>query len=144
MYSILPKDYIIRDRVKGNRLIIDNDNDKIPDKNGKYVKGVTSGVSKVKNILDKSDNYWTSQSNFTSKYDDLKTSTTVQDLTNEICSGDSYTEGSCITTYQGSKHLKTFIKYINLDGLEVTMNLRVFGEIISFNFPTNLTIMVIT
>jgi len=137
MYSILPKDYIIRTREKGNKLIIDNDNDKIPDKNGKYVISVSSGVSTVKNLLDKSDNYWTSQSNFTSKYDDLKTSTTVQDLTNEICSGDAYTEGSCITRYQGSKHVKSLIKYINLDGLEVTMNLRVFGEIIAFKFPTD-------
>ena len=50
MYSILPKDYIIRYRVKNNKLIIDNDNDKIPDKNGKYAIAVSSGVNTVKNL----------------------------------------------------------------------------------------------
>lgn len=137
MYSILPKDYIIRTRKKGNKLIIDNDNDKIDDKNGQYVIAVSSGVNVVENILNKSDNYWASEGNYTHKYDDLKTSTTIQDVTNDICSGDTYTEGSCVTTYEGSKNLKTAIKYRNLDGLEVTLNVKLFGEIIAFNFPTN-------
>lgn len=137
MYSILPKDYIIRTSRKANKLIIDNDNDKIEDKNGKYVISVTSGLDTIKNILDKSDNYWTSAANFTNKYDDVKTSTTAQDITNDICSGDSYSEGSCITNYQGSNNMKTIIKYINLEGLEVNMNVGVFGETVLFKFPTD-------
>lgn len=135
MYSILPKNYIIRDRIEGNKLIIDNDNDKIPDKNGQYIINVSSGVNTVKNLLNKSDSYWTTSSNFTNKYDDFKTSTTVQDITNEICGGEGYTEGSCITRYEGSHNKETLIKYINLEGLIVTLNIRLFGDIVLFVFP---------
>lgn len=135
MYSILPDNYITRTRKQENKLIIDNQKDKNPNKQGQYKIMVSGGINNVINLLNKSDSYWTTENTFTNKYDDVTTSTTIQDPMNEICSGDNYREGSCVTNYDGDNTMKSKIKYINQDGLDVTMDLRIKGESIIFIFP---------
>lgn len=135
MYSILPDNYISRTREEDNKLLIDNQNDKNPNKQGRYKIVASGGISNIKNILDKSKSYWNTQNSFTNKYDDVSSSLTIQDPTNEICSGDNYREGSCVTNYEGQNKMDTKIKYINQDGLDVTMDLNISGETIVFTFP---------
>jgi hypothetical protein len=135
MYSILPKDYITRTRQIDNEIIIDNQKDKIPDKRGQYKIMASGDISNITNILNKSDRYWKTQNSFTRKIDDVSTSTSMNNPLNEICDGDTYKEGSCITNYEGSQALKTKVKYINQDGLDVSIDLKIKGETIVFVFP---------
>jgi len=96
----------------------------------------TSGSDSLSNLFDNSPySTWTSSSEYKSKSDDPITSITKNDIKSETCRGDNYNMGSCIHNYMGNNSANTIIKYIDEQGVNVTLNSNFPGEFIKIIFP---------
>ena len=125
---------VIFNQTRHNTTITDN-NEK-SNTYGQHIISSTSGSDTLSNLFDNySHSTWTSSGVYKSKSDDPSTSITKNDSTSEICGGDNYKMGSCIHNYMGINSNNTIVKYIDEQGVNVTLNSKFPGEFIKINFP---------